>query len=151
MSSRLHASGFRHGRAAWMLCLALQTLFLPLCPGQARATKPASLEVADPIVSPEVKPYLAVVERKVRKKWSIPENAELRKGSVAVELLIDKDGTLRYAKVLSSSGDRDLDGAALAAISAARPFPALPESIKADHVTLQLHLNYNAMPDESSQ
>jgi TonB family protein len=148
MSFRHPASGSRHWRAASLLCLALQTSFLSLCPGQARATKPTALEVGDPIVP---RPYLAVVERKILKAWPTPENGEVRRGSVAVEFLIRRDGALGYSKILSSSGDGNFDGAALAAIRAAKPFPALPESITTDHVTLRLRFNLNAMPDEPSQ
>jgi len=75
------------------------------------------------------------------------------KGIVVVRFQIQKDGTLpdKSATILSSSGKKDMDAAALSAIRTAAPFARLPEGYAATTLDLQFSFYYNSEPQEPAQ
>jgi TonB family protein len=76
--------------------------------------------------------YLADVLRTVRENWRrlIPESAESKKGKVAIEFAIKKDGQLAGMKLVGESGNVMLDRAAWAGITGSAPLPPLPTEFK---------------------
>ena len=115
----------------------------------ARAEHPCSdLEVLHPGVSPELKPYVDRVEERVHQQWykTMPRVARAprnKQGAVTIEISLQRDGTISNEKVTASSGDADLDAAALKAINKARPFPPFPDTARINHVRMQFHFDYN--------
>jgi TonB family protein len=96
-------------------------------------------------INPDVAQYVDSMKTRINQKWYtlIPRSARLRQGSLTVEFSVQRDGSITGRKVSSSSGDADLDKAALSAIATTAPFSPLPESWKHDHVNLRLSFQYN--------
>jgi TonB family protein len=109
------------------------------------------LQKRDAQPSAELLRYIDVMKERIYEKWYelIPKSARLRQGSLAIEFSVQRDGSITERKVSASSGDADLDKAALSAIGKAAPFPPLPDSAKQDHVNLRLSFQYN--PSASPQ
>jgi TonB family protein len=82
----------------------------------------------------------------VRQHWTavIPESAKLgRRGKVAIQFSISRDGGVPKLVIATSSGADALDRAAVAGISASVPFPPLPNEYKGETVRLQFNFAYN--------
>ncbi len=94
-------------------------------------------------------PYLAQILAIVRENWYavIPESARLgEKGEVSLVFDIQKDGSVPKVELVSSSGKRPLDLAAIASIRASIPFPPLPSEFTGNHLLLQFNYFYNETP-----
>jgi TonB family protein len=95
----------------------------------------------------DLKPYVEVLQEKVQEKWyeRVPQSArgpELKQGHVTVEFSIERSGKITDATIASTSGDTDLDKAALTAIRKAK-LPPFPITIHGDHLTLRINFEYN--------
>jgi TonB family protein len=94
-------------------------------------------------------PYLSeVVLPSIRKNWYnlIPEEARgllMKKGKLAIEFAILKDGTVAGMRFASTSGDVALDRAAWGGISASNPFPSLPNEFGGQYLGLRITFSYN--------
>ena len=91
-------------------------------------------------------PYLKDhVMADVRRNWYalIPASAQLKKGKLAIEFAVRKDGNIAGMKLVASSGDRELDRAAWGGITASNPFPSLPGEFKGQYLTLRFRFYYN--------
>ena len=96
-------------------------------------------------------PYLARVLHDVRNNWYniIPEAAYpplRKKGRVAIQFYITKDGSVAGMKLESPSGDVSLDRAAWGGITASNPFPPLPTEFSGPYLLLRFRFYYN--PDK---
>jgi TonB family protein len=77
----------------------------------------------------------------------IPESAKLgRRGRVAIQFIIARDGSVPRLVIASASGADPLDRAAVAGISASNPFPPLPAEYKGQDIRLQFVFLYNVEP-----
>jgi TonB family protein len=67
---------------------------------------------------------------------------------VVVRFQIQKDGTLpdKFVTVVSSSGNKDMDDAALSAIRAAAPFGSLPEGYLGSNLDVLFRFSYRSSP-----
>ncbi len=90
-------------------------------------------------------PYVWRIEHDVRKKWfkGIPESAKLRKGKLAIELALTKDGRVAQMKLVATSGDADLDRPAWDGITASNPFPPLPRQFNGPYLALRMRFSYS--------
>jgi TonB family protein len=93
-------------------------------------------------------PYLKRVVDVVRRNWYdlIPKSARPpvnKKGKVDVEFSIMKDGQVAGVKVVGSSGDIELDRAALGGITAGNPFSPLPSEFSGNYLAQHFHFYYN--------
>lgn len=95
-------------------------------------------------------PYLARILHDVKMNWYnlVPESARppiMKKGKVAIEFAIMKDGTVRGMQLEQggSSGDAALDRAAWGGITASVPFPPLPDEFHGQYLALRFHFFYN--------
>jgi protein TonB len=66
-----------------------------------------------------------------------------RTGKVGVQVVIPRDGGLGKVVFVGTTGVAALDNAAIAAISAASPFPALPAAYKGAEIRVQINFAYN--------
>ena len=96
-------------------------------------------------------PYLRLMLSRVRENWYhlIPDSAKLKKGKVAIEFAITKDGKVADMRLVAGSGDRDLDRAAWGGISTSTPFPSLPSDFAGPYIALRWHFCYN--PDTKAK
>jgi len=93
-------------------------------------------------------PYLERVVQEVREHWylAIPESAEMKKGKLAIEFAITRDGQVADMKLTFPSGDVALDRAAWSGISGSNPFPPLPSEFTGPYLALRFRFYYN--PDK---
>jgi TonB family protein len=113
-----------------------------------------ALDVLSDTMGVDFGPYLQRVLHDVKMNWYdlIPESARppiMKKGKVAIEFAIMKDGSVRGMRLEDggSSGDAALDRAAWGGITASNPFPPLPQEFGGQYLALRFHFFYN--PDKS--
>lgn len=94
-------------------------------------------------------PYLQRILEDVRLNWYrlIPESAEMKKGKLAIEFAITKDGNIADMRLVATSGDAALDRAAWGGIYTSNPFPPLPNEFNGPYLALRFRFYYN--PDKS--
>jgi TonB family protein len=94
-------------------------------------------------------PYLQRILHDVRENWYhlIPESAEMKKGKLAIEFAITRDGKVAAMKLVSPSGDTALDRPAWGSITASDPFPPLPSNFTGPYLALRFRFYYN--PDKA--
>ncbi len=111
-----------------------------------------NLEVLSDTMGVDFGPYLARVLHDVRQNWYnvIPESARpplMKKGKLAIEFAILKDGKIAGQRVVATSGDVALDRAAWSGIAASNPFPPLPTQFGGQYLALRFYFFYN--PDKN--
>jgi TonB family protein len=117
-------------------------LNMPPSPGRPRM----DYELKSDNLGVDLKPYILQVLAIVRRNWFAvyPESAKLgTRGQVKVEFAIGKDGTVNKVAWGYQSGTQALDRAAVAAISASNPLPALPAEFHGDRIILAFTFSYN--------
>ena len=106
----------------------------------------SSLELLSDPKGVDFRPYLIRILASVKRNWMavIPESAKLgRRGRVAIQFVIARDGSVPRLVIASASGADALDRAAVAGISASNPFPPLPAEFKGPDIRLQFVFLYN--------
>ena len=105
------------------------------------------IQVLTPTKGVDFGQFLASLIPGIKSRWvsGLPQAArEGKQGIVLVQFSIDRDGKLAGApSIAKSSGDDSLDQAALAAVSAAAPFAALPQEFSGATVDLQVVFFFN--------
>jgi len=94
----------------------------------------------------DFRPYLIRILASVKQHWLsvMPESVKLgRRGKVAIQFSISRDGQVPKLVIAEFSGAEALDRAAVAGISASVPFPPLPSEFKGDRIVLQMNFAYN--------
>jgi translation initiation factor IF-2 len=79
---------------------------------------------------PDFSEYFRVIERRVRAAWKFPESLGGTTQTVKIGFALAPEGSLREARVVSSSS-RTLNDSALSAMKRAAPFPPLPDKFRA--------------------
>lgn len=89
-------------------------------------------------------PYLQRVSHEVHENWSvlIPESAQMKKGNLAIEFTISKDGQISGIHLAVPSGDVGLDRAALGGITASNPLPPMPRDFGGPYLALRFRFVY---------
>jgi TonB family protein len=119
---------------------------LPPSPGKTGS----ALELLSDPQGVDFRPYLIKILANVRRNWFavMPESAKLgRRGKVAIQFAIARNGSVPKLVIVLPSGTDALDRAAVAGISASNPFPPLPTEFRGDQVRLQFTFGYN-MPSK---
>src|SRR5208282_1672176 len=120
--------------------------------GQGRRPTKAMgpLEILSDTMGVDFGPYLQRVLHDVRMNWYnlLPESAAMKKGKVAIQFAILKDGTVAGMHYVASSGDVALDRGAYAGITASNPFPPLPNEFGGQYLELRFIFYYNPDPGE---
>ena len=84
--------------------------------------------------------YVADVENSIKKHWHPPKVYASK--NVVVSFDINTSGTISQLKIKQSSGIDEPDRAALQAVQAAAPFPALPSGAPTS-VSIEYSFDYN--------
>lgn len=94
-------------------------------------------------------PYLQRILQDVKENWYhlIPESAAMKKGKLAIEFAITKDGKVADMRLIATSGDVALDRPAWGSITASNPFPPLPNEFTGPYLALRFRFYYN--PDKA--
>jgi TonB family protein len=119
----------------------------------ARGRQEGNLEILSDTMGVDFGPYLQRVLQEVRENWYrlIPESAQMKKGKLALEFAIMKDGSVRGLTVTQGSGDVTLDRPAYGSITASDPFPPLPTEFKGEYLSLRFRFYYNPDKGELDQ
>jgi len=115
---------------------------LPPSPG----SQGSSLQLLSDPQGVDFRPYLIQILASVKLHWLavLPESVRMgRRGQVAIQFSISRDGNVPMLVIAGSSGADALDRAAIAGISASVPFPPLPGAYKGDLIKLQFTFAYN--------
>jgi TonB family protein len=115
----------------------------------AHGRQTGALEILSDTQGVDFGPYLQRILQEVKDNWYrlIPVSAEMKKGKLAIEFAITKDGQVAGMKLVATSGDPPLDRAAWGGITASNPFPPLPTDFKGPYLALRFRFYYN--PDKS--
>ena len=115
---------------------------LPPSPGSSGS----SLQLLSDPQGVDFRPYLIQILAAVKLHWLavLPESVRMgRRGAVAIQFSVSRDGNVPKLVIAASSGADALDRAAIAGISASVPFPPLPRAFKGDLIKLQFNFAYN--------
>lgn len=85
-------------------------------------------------------PYMADLQRRIKRAWFPPKHFESKR--IVVEFKTLSDGTVKDLKLIQSSGDSLTDEYALRAVTSASPFPVLPTGAP-EEVSIQFTFDYN--------
>jgi len=109
-----------------------------------------NLEVLSDTQGVDFGPYLQRVLHDVKINWYslIPVSAQMKKGSLAIEFAITKDGKIADMHLAASSGDIPLDRAAWGGIVASNPFPPLPTDFSGPYLALRFRFFYNPSKED---
>jgi len=115
----------------------------------ARGRQLGALDILSDTQGVDFGPYLQRILQDVKENWYriIPESAEMKKGKLAIEFAITKDGKVADMRLVATSGDTALDRAAWGGITASNPFPPLPSDFTGPYLALRFRFYYN--PDKA--
>jgi TonB family protein len=115
----------------------------------AKGTQIGSFEILSDPKGVDFKPYLQQILPVVRQNWYllIPESATPKRGKLAIEFAITKDGRVADMRLVASSGDVALDRPAWGSITNSNPFQPLPSEFTGTYIALRFRFYYN--PDGS--
>jgi TonB family protein len=93
----------------------------------------------------DFRPYLGKVLPIVKDNWYhlIPASAQTKRGKLAIEFAIARDGKITDMRLVATSGDTTLDRAAWGSIAGSNPFPALPSEFTGPFLALRFRFVYN--------
>jgi TonB family protein len=72
----------------------------------------------------------------------------MKKGKLAIEFAITKDGKIADMHLVASSGDVPLDRAAWGGITSSSPFPPLPTEFGGQYLALRFRFFYNPSKED---
>jgi TonB family protein len=116
----------------------------------ARGRQYGALDILSDTQGVDFGPYLQRILHDVKENWyrAIPESALMgKKGKLAIEFAITRNGQVAGMKLIATSGDDPLDRAAWAGITASNPFPPLPGEFTGPYLALRFRFYYN--PDKA--
>ena len=115
----------------------------------AHGRQQGALDILSDTQGVDFGPYLQRILQDVRQNWYllIPESAQMKKGKLAIEFAITKDGQVAGMKLVASSGDATLDRPAWGSITHSNPFPPLPTEFGGQYLALRFRFYYN--PDKA--
>ncbi len=115
----------------------------------AHGRQQGALDILSDTQGVDFGPYLQRILQDVRENWYhlIPESAEMKKGKLAIEFAITRDGKVADMRLVATSGDVALDRPAWGSITASNPFPPLPSEFTGPYLALRFRFYYN--PDKS--
>ena len=88
--------------------------------------------------------YMLKLRDKIESIWQYPQTAAAKGiyGDLLISFTIKKDGSLGSVELIRTSGNRELDDAAMKALQDAAPFWPLPEEWKSDAFSISGHFIY---------
>lgn len=111
----------------------------------AHGRQVGGLEILSDTQGVDFGPYLQRILEDVRENWYhlIPESAGMKKGKLAIEFAITKDGHVAEMRLIPpGSGDVALDRPAWGSITSSNPFPPLPTQFNGQYLALRFRFYY---------
>ena len=97
---------------------------------------------------PYFAPYMRELQRKIKLNWDPPKRDSSK--SVTLFFKIAKDGSLVSYRIEKSSGDQEIDDAAIKALKSAEPFRPLPSEYKGNTIDIKFNFDYNVISSTNS-
>ena len=88
----------------------------------------------------EITSYMKTTQVKIKNNW---KPSSEKSGRVVISYKINKDGTLKDYKIISSSGIKELEKEAVNALKKSSPFGPLPKAFDGENVDVQFTFDYN--------
>ncbi len=86
-------------------------------------------------------PFMANLQKKIKSNWNPPRGQKSKR--VIVLFKLTKDGNLISSNIKQSSGNQDVDQAALEAVKKSAPFDSLPAEYDEEDIDIQFTFDYN--------
>lgn len=94
-------------------------------------------------VSPEMAFYMKDMQSRIKMNWEPPKKNVSSK--VVLLFKINKNGELLNYSIFESSGDNEIDTAAINALKKTAPFHSFPKNFKENSVNVQFSFDYNVI------
>jgi protein TonB len=135
-------------------------------PQEVKEEKPVEEEKPQQVTTQEVAPLVATEQEEIGSKQSGGDSVAQRAymgeiakkihrskvkpsrrlaGTVVLQFTVSPKGDLLTHSILRSSGSKELDEAAVAALERSAPFPAMPETIADKPLPLQIPFNFSVV------
>jgi TonB family protein len=109
-----------------------------------RGFKSQRLGISIPAGGFDFGPWAVLVVDSIQKNWELPASGKLaRSARVRFSVIINKKGELSSIEIIEISSIESLDQAALAALRASLPFPALPADFPGDLLEILFEFVYD--------
>ena len=96
---------------------------------------------------PDFGPYMRNLQNNIKANWNPTRYKESK--HVMLLFTIAKNGDLLHHKVLTSSGDSQMDNAAVEALLKTAPFEPLPEGYNGKSIDIQFTFDYNVLKNKA--
>ena len=95
------------------------------------------------LIKPDFDSYMKELKKDIKTNWNPPKGKENK--TVVLLFKIAKDGNLISYKIHKSSGQANVDRAALKAIELTAPFRPLPEDFEGQNIDIQFTFDYRTL------
>lgn len=116
-----------------LLATTLAILFLTIGTAKAEDAKTPNMD--------DFAPYMANMQKTIKAKWEPPKGDQSK--SVVLFYTLNRKGEVIKSNILETSGDVEMDKAAMDALQEAAPFGKLPKSFKGQSIDVQFTFDYN--------
>jgi TonB family protein len=121
--------------------------------GPNRARAKSDIDILSDTAGVDFGPYLSRLLHEIRTNWInlAPDSVRAplyKRGKLAIEFAIMKDGAVSGMRIVAPSGDVALDRAAWGGISVSSPFPPLPSEFRGNYLALRIRFYYNPEKNE---
>lgn len=96
---------------------------------------------------PDFGPYMRNLQNNIKANWNPPTYNESK--HVMLLFTVAKNGDLLHHKVLNSSGDSQMDNAAIEPLLKTAPFEPLPEDYNGKSIDIQFTFDYNVFKNKA--
>lgn len=92
-------------------------------------------------VQADFRPFMSDFQKKIKSNWNPPRNDVSK--TVILLITLDKNGHVVKNVVKESSGDEDMDNAAIEAVENSEPFDNFPSNYRENTVDIEFTFDYN--------
>lgn len=85
--------------------------------------------------------YMPKMQKQIKENWNPPKSDSA--SSVVLKYQIKKDGNLGSYEIKTSSGNTEIDNAAIEALKKSSPFPKLPTNYEGEYIDVEFIFDYN--------
>ncbi|QYZ68649.1 energy transducer TonB [Neotabrizicola shimadae] len=110
---------------------------------EAASTQPQSSAASRAGATDAKAQWGAAIRKRVERRKAYPRAAQGANGEVVVRMVIGTTGSLESVSVTRSSGNVELDKAALAAVRRAGRFPKAPEALEGNRHVFSLPIRFS--------
>lgn len=115
---------------------------------RATQSQPADANETDADTDTDFGPYMATLQRRIKRSWFPPKNTESLRGKVVFK--VHSDGSMTNLRMVTTTDLPAADQAMMKAVQNAAPFAALPPGAPAD-VDIEFTFDYNVFNSGSGR